>query len=274
MIRRNTINIKITPAPGDAPIIEPRPRRQMNVNAASAIFAIVIFLAIWQAIVWLGNYPPYILPSPTQVAVRFWQATSNGILISNTLVTLGEMALGFALGAAFGLLLGYLLYKYRPLERLLAPYIAASQALPIVAIAPLLVLWFGFGLLPKVLVCAIIVFFPITVSVFSGLRGIDRDLLEVADLFGASAWQKLYLVELPLAARSIFAGLRISVTLTATGAVVGEFVSPSAGLGYLLNYSSVNLDASLRFVALFTLIALATTAYALVGWLERRTLRW
>ncbi len=265
----------IAPAspPSQLPV---RARRQLRLNDrwGSAIFALAFFLALWQAVVWVGNYPAYILPSPLQVAVRFWEAVNSGILVSNTLVTLGEMALGFALGAGGGLLLGYLLYKLRLLERLLAPYIAASQALPIVAIAPLLVLWFGFGLLPKVLVCAIIVFFPITVSVVSGLLGIERDLLEVADLFGASAWQKLYLVELPLAARSIFAGLRISVTLTATGAVVGEFVSPSAGLGYLLNYSSVNLDASLRFVALFTLVALATTAYALVGWLERRVLRW
>ncbi len=247
---------------------------QINDRWVSALFALGLFLAIWQVVVWVGNYPAYILPSPAQVAVRFGQAVSSGILVSNTFVTLGEMALGFALGAGGGLLLGYLIYKLRPLERLLSPYIAASQALPIVAIAPLLVLWFGFGLLPKVLVCAIIVFFPITVSVISGLRGIERDLLEVADLFGASAWQKLYLVELPLAARSIFAGLRISVTLTATGAVVGEFISPSAGLGYLLSYSSVNLDASLRFVALFTLVALATAAYALVGWLERRVLNW
>jgi ABC-type nitrate/sulfonate/bicarbonate transport system permease component len=119
-----------------------RPRRQLHLNNrwGSAIFALAFFFALWQVVVWVGNYPPYILPSPVRVVVRFWEAVSSGILVSNTLVTLGEMALGFSLGAGGGMLLGYLLYKLRPLERLLAPYIAASQALPIVAIAPLLVL--------------------------------------------------------------------------------------------------------------------------------------
>lgn len=247
---------------------------RIGASWVSGLFALGLFVLAWQLVVWLGDYPAYILPTPAQVAARYWSAARDGTLATHTLVTLNEMLLGLLLGGGFGLALGYLLYKSHLAARLLSPYIAASQALPVVAIAPLLVLWFGFGLLPKVLICAIIVFFPITISTLTGLRLIERDLREVADLFGASAWQKLWLVEAPLAARSIFAGLRISVTLSATGAVVGEFISPSAGLGYLLNYSSANLDASLRFVALFTLVIIATLAYALVGFIERRVVTW
>lgn len=239
-----------------------------------ALLAFALFIVVWQLLVWVGGYPSYILPSPVQVAARYWSVLRDGTLLTHTLVTLNEMLLGLLMGGGVGLMLGYLLYKLPLAARLLSPYIAASQALPVVAIAPLLVLWFGFGLLPKVLICAIIVFFPITISTLTGLRLIERDLREVADLFGASTVQKLWLVEAPLAARSIFAGLRISVTLSATGAVVGEFISPSAGLGYLLNYSSANLDASLRFVALFMLIIIATLAYALVGYVERHSVTW
>ncbi len=232
------------------------------------------FLTLWQAVVWLGGYPSFILPGPWAVLIRFGQAIQSGLLWDNMVVTLGEIVLGFGLGATGGLLLAYLLYKSRLLEAILAPYIAASQALPVIAIAPLLVLWFGYGLLPKVLICAIIVFFPITISTVVGFKSIERSLVEVADLFGASGGQKLWLVEVPLAAHNIFAGLRLGLTLSVTGAVVGEFVSPSRGLGYLLNFSSSSLDAPLRFVALFTLVALAILGYRSLAALERRLVDW
>ena len=236
--------------------------------------SLVAGLLLWAAVVRLMSYPEYLLPSPERVASRFLSAVREGIWWRHTRVTLRESLLGFGLGFTVAVTLGYLLARWRLLERALSPYIAASQSLPVVAIAPLVVLWFGYGLFPKVLVCALVVFFPILVNTLVGLRNVPKDLLEVAQVYGASRLQTLWLVELPLALPVLLGGVRLGLTLSITGAVVAEFVGADAGLGVLLTITRGTFDTPLMFVALATLILMAVLFYALATALDRILLSW
>lgn len=228
----------------------------------------------WALVVRVSGLPPYILPPPERVLARFGTALADGTWWRHTRITLLESVLGFGMGFSVAVVLGYLLARIRGLERALSPYLAASQALPVVAIAPLLVLWLGYGLASKVVVCALVVFFPILVNTLVGIRNVPRDLLEVAQVYGASRWQTLWLVELPLALPVLLGGVRLGLTLSITGAVVGEFVGSDVGLGALVNISQGAYDTALTFVALTTLIAVASLYYGLAAALDRLFLDW
>jgi len=236
--------------------------------------SIVVGVVAWQWLVTARNIPAFILPPPGRVATRFATALADGSWWANTSTTLVESLLGFALGFAVATVLGYLLAHSPFLERLASPYIAASQALPVVAIAPILLLWLGFGLLPKVVVAALVVFFPMLINTIGGLRRIDPALREVAQVYGANLWQTFYLVEVPLALPTILSGTKIGFTLAVTGATVAEFMGADRGLGLLLNVSKGLFDTPLLFVALVTLIAMAGVAYGIVAILERALVRW
>ena len=171
-------------------------------------------------------------------------------------------------------MLGYLLARSLPLERLLSPYIVASQAIPIVAIAPLLVIWFGPGMFSKVLICALIVFFPVLINTVVGVRSVPSDLRDLLRSLRATRWQTLRLLEAPAALPVFLGGLRVGATLAVIGAVVGEFVGAKSGLGFLINVGRGLYDTALVFVAVFTLVALALSLYGLVAWLESRLLAW
>lgn len=212
-----------------------RNRGQGWMRRFSFPLALVLVVLGWQLLVLIGGYQPYTLPSPLLVLQRFASAASSGLLLHHTLVTLGEALGGFALALLAGTLLGYLLFRLRWLERATAPLLAASQAVPIIAIAPLLILWFGTGLQAKILVAALITFFPILMSTLVALRQIPRELREMALISGASWWQMMRYVELPLALPVMFAGIRTGLALATTGAVVGEFVAGRDGLGALIN---------------------------------------
>ena len=243
-------------------------------SALSGPVAILAGLVVWKLVVVAGDYPQFVLPAPERVAARFAAAVADGTWWGHTRTTLVESLLGFALGFALATTLGYALAQAPFLERLLAPYIAASQALPVIAIAPLLLLWFGFGLLPKVLVAALVVFFPILVNTVAGLRGIDPSLREMALISGASRLQLLALVELPLSLPTLLSGVKIGFTLAITGATVAEFMGADRGLGLLLNVSKGLFDTPLLFVALVTLVGMAMLAYGTVSLLERLLVRW
>jgi len=236
--------------------------------------SIVVGVAGWQWLVMAREIPAFILPPPGRVATRFATALADGTWWANTSTTLIESLLGFALGFAVATVLGYVLAHSPFLERLASPYIAASQALPVVAIAPILLLWLGFGLLPKVVVAALVVFFPMLINTIGGLRRIDPALREVAQVYGANRWQTFYLVEVPLALPTILSGTKIGFTLAVTGATVAEFMGADRGLGLLLNVSKGLFDTPLLFVALVTLIAMAGVAYGFVAVLERALVRW
>ena len=238
------------------------------------ILSLLLMLLVWQLVAWFGGFPAFILPTPEQVGVRFVQAIQDGSLIRNTLVTLMEVLAGLAMGVSIATMLGYLLARSLHLERLLSPYIVASQSIPIVAIAPLLVIWFGPGLFSKVLVCALIVFFPVLVNTVVGVRSVPEDLRDLMRSLQATRWQILKSLELPAALPVFLGGLRIGATLSVIGAVVGEFVGAKSGLGFMVNVGRGVYDTSLVFVAVFTLIALALILYGLVSLIEKRLLRW
>jgi NitT/TauT family transport system permease protein len=236
--------------------------------------ALLVFLALWQFIVLWGQYPAFILPTPGQVWARFLLALRQGNLQGHVLVTLREVFAGLALGLTVAVVLGYLLAKSRMLERVLAPYLVASQAIPIVALAPLLVIWFGVGSLSKILVCALTLFFPVLVNTIVGIRSVDSDLMDLMRSLRASRWQVFTLLELPAALPVLFGGLKVGVTLSVIGAVVGEFVGADRGLGFLVNLARGLFDTPLMFVALFTLMIIALTLYGVVAALEAWLLKW
>ncbi len=239
-----------------------------------AVLSALIALLAWEGLARLADFPAFILPSPALVGVRFLRALADGSLLRNTWVTLQEVLLGLLAGTGFAIALGYALAKSRRFERLVAPYLVASQAVPIVAIAPLLVIWFGPGMLSKILICALIVFFPVLVNTVVGLRSVSRDLRDLLHSLRATRGQILRYLEVPAALPIFLGGLRIGATLSVIGAVVGEFVGADRGLGFLVNVGRGQYDTALVFVAIFTLVAMALALYGLVSWVESRLLRW
>ena len=225
---------------------------------------IVIFLAligVW----WLFSnyYPPYILPSPDSVIMRLITEVQKGPLLGHLAVTAGESLIGLLLGASLALPFGYLLARFVWLEKAVSPYLVASQAIPTVALAPLIIIWFGFGLTSKVLVAATVAFFPICMNTTAGIRRVGRNQYDLMRIFGAKTWQVFTKLELPTALPVLLTGLRMGMAFSVIGAVVGEFASSDRGLGYLVNVSAGMMDTALLFVALITLAILGISFHLL-----------
>jgi NitT/TauT family transport system permease protein len=231
-------------------------------------------LLLWAGLAASGWIQPYILPGPFAVAQRFGQAVLDGSLLRHAAATLVEVLLGLISGSACATVLGYAIARSRALERLLSPYLVASQAVPVVAIAPLLVIWFGPGLLSKILVCALIVFFPVLVNTAVGVRAVPQNQRDLMRSLRATRWQTLRYLEIPAALPVFLGGLRVGATLSVIGAVVGEFVAADRGLGFLINVARGQFDNALVFAAVLTLIGMALGLYGLVLLAERRLLRW
>lgn len=236
--------------------------------------ALMGLLLLWQALVSLGGYRPFILPGPALVAERFAAAAQSGLLWKHTAATLLVALGGFGLALVVGLILGYILAHLPWLERATAPVLAASQAIPVVAVAPLVILWFGPGLTGKLLIAALITFLPVLISTIVALRSIPRELREMALISGANRWQMLRHVEAPLSLPVLFGGVRTGLALATTGAVVGEFVAGREGLGALINIARGLFDTPLIFVALITLAAITLCLYLIASLLERALVRW
>ena len=236
--------------------------------------ALLVFLCLWQLLVILGSYPTFILPAPAIVFRKFVLALTDGTLLHHAWATLREVFLGLAFGLSAATCLGYVFAKSKSMERLLSPYIVASQSIPIVALAPLLVIWFGFGTLSKVIVCALTVFFPVLINTIVGLRSVDENLVDLMRSYGANRRQMFTMLEIPAALPVLLGGLKIGVTLSVIGAVVGEFVAADEGLGFLVNLSRGLFDTPMMFVALFALVIIALSLYLAVVLLENRLLSW
>ena len=222
----------------------------------------------------MSDIPLFILPPPSAISQRLARAVVDGSLLRHTLVTLSEVLAGLALGAASASLLGYGLAKSSTLERVLSPYIVASQSIPIVAIAPLLVIWFGPGQISKVLICALIVFFPVLINTVVGVRTVPSELYDLMRSLRATKTQIFWKLEVPAAMPILLGGLKIGATLSVIGAVVGEFVGADQGLGFLINLGGGLYDTPLVFVAVIMLVAMALMLYGIVTTLERRVLAW
>ncbi len=228
----------------------------------------------WWLVSHFSGLPAFILPAPEQVAVRFWKALLDGTLLLHTTATLTEVLLGLLSGTTAAVVLGYAVAKSRLFEQLVSPYLVATQAIPVVAIAPLLVIWFGPGIFSKVLICALIVFFPVLVNTVVGVRAVPLPFHDLMQSLHATRLQTLRMLELPASLPVLLGGLRIGATLSVIGAVVGELVGSDRGLGFLVNVGRGQYDTALVFVAVFTLIALALVLYGLVSFLERKLLVW
>jgi NitT/TauT family transport system permease protein len=229
------------------------------------------FIALWQLIVWIGRYPDFILPGPGQVGQRFVTAWLDGTFAKHVTATLVEVLVGFSVGAAIGLAVGVLLARSRIAGLVLSPYIVAAQSTPILALAPLIALWFGTGLVSKVLICALIVFFPVAISTMVGFRGVDARLLELGRSLRATPRQLLTTIEVPAALPSILGGMRIAVTLAVVGAIVAEWAGAEAGLGWLINLArGSTFDTPLLFATLVAIALMGVLLYAAMVLVERR----
>lgn len=249
----------------------PRRRRRLASTAWPVAASLVVFVLAWQLLVFVSGFPPYILPGPLSVGEAFVTAWADGTMWPHVAATLVEVLLGFGLGASIALVVGIALARSPLAERLLSPYLVAAQATPVLALAPLIALWFGTGLLSKLVICTLIVFFPVAVATMVGIRSVDPRLLEMARSFRADGWQTISHVEVPAAAPAILGGMRVGVTLAVIGAIVGEWAGANRGLGVLINIARGSLfDIPLMFAALLQLAIIGVTLYLVMLFIERR----
>lgn len=249
----------------------PRPAgRRVGTSWLAILAGGVAVLLFWKLIVVVGGYPPFVLPPPEAVFGRLVSAWQAGLIQPELAATLTEICLGFLIGGAAGLVVGVLLARWRVVELVLSPYLVAAQTVPVLALAPLITLWFGTGLGSKLVICGLIVFFPIAISTMVGFRRVDPGLLEMARSFRATSRELLTTVEIPAALPVIFGGIRVGVTLAVVGAIVAEWSGADHGLGVLINLARGSLfDTPLMFAALVTVAAVGIALYVVVALVER-----
>jgi ABC-type nitrate/sulfonate/bicarbonate transport system permease component len=239
---------------------------------------IVLALGAWQlAARWdllanALNIEPFLVPAPSDIAEALW--TDRSLLADDGWVTLQEVLLGFGLSVLAGVGFAVLLHLSEALRRALYPLLVASQTVPIIVVAPILVVWFGFGIGPKLAIIALICFFPITVNTFDGLRSVDPDLIKLMRTLDASRWQTFRRAEAPSALPYFFSGAKIAVAVAVIGAVFGEWAGSDSGLGHLMLQSSAQLLTARLFAAVVVLSAFAIALFALLALLERRVAWW
>jgi NitT/TauT family transport system permease protein len=217
---------------------------------------------------------PFWLSDPASIGHRWWQWVTDGTLAFHFLITLQEMVIGFSFGVVFGSITGFVLGRQRFVARLLDPLILAVASVPKIALAPLFILWFGVGMLPKIVMAGAVVFFLVFFNTYAGVRDTDPDLIDVVRLMGGRRLAVLRLVLVPSALAWIFTGLKIAVPYALVGAVVGEMMASNKGLGALIESSAAQFDTAGVFAALATLLLLSMAINELLGRLERRVLRW
>ena len=246
--------------------------RSMSRKYLSAVALTVALLVAWELIVRLGHVPEYLLPAPTQILADL--KTDWVILWPAMLVTLKEVVIGFVIATVAGVGLAVVLHLYGPLRRALYPILIGSQTIPIVVLAPILVILFGYGILPKLVIVALICFFPIVVNGIDGLRAVDDDFIRMMYTLDATRWGIFRRVEFPGALPSFFSGMRIAATFAAIGAVFGEWSGSNAGLGYVMLEATPNLLTARIFAAILMLTVISLVLFGLVSLLERIAVPW
>jgi NitT/TauT family transport system permease protein len=241
-------------------------------EALYPVGTILLLLGVWQTVVVFMHVPEVLLPAPTRI---IGQVVAKGdVLTVHSLVTLREILLGFGLAVAVGIPAAVLLVNSRLLNRGVYPLLVSSQTVPKVAIAPLFLIWFGFGILPKILVAFLICFFPIVIDTVVGLRSVPIEMLYLARSMGLNATMTFMKIRLPFALPNIFAGLKVAITLSVVGAIVGEFVAADQGLGYLLVVANGNLDSATAFAVLTVLSIIGVALFEILDVAERLLLSW
>jgi len=241
-------------------------------SAAGGLMAAAVLLATWQGVVWATGAAPFILPSPLRVAQALW--SSRALIAEHGLITLAEVLAGLALGAILGAGTAIQLALSPLARRLLLPALVFMQAVPVFALAPILTLWLGYGIGSKILMTVLIIYFPVTSAFYDGLRRTDPALLDLSAVMGGTRWSELMRLRVPAALPDLASGLRLAAVYAPIGAVIGEWVGASRGLGYLMLLANGRAKTDLMFAALFVLALGAVALYVLLGIAARRLERW
>jgi len=236
--------------------------------------ALGLFLLAWETLIAVNQYPAFILPAPREVAQSLGENWQNGIFPRHLALTLVEIGLGFGIAFVFAASVGYLLAKSPLLEKIVSPYLIATQAIPIVAIAPLIIIWINTGSVQNALIAALITFFPMLVNTIVGLRGVRGEYRDLMRSYAANRWQIFVKLEVPAALPIFMGGVRVGVTLSVIGVIVAELMWADRGLGFLINFAQGHLDTPLMFATVAILSAMAIGLYLTVVLIEKIILRW
>ena len=262
-----------TTAPPAAPR-SARRRLRVPTDVVLQVLVFVVFIAVWEGFIQIRGLSRLVLPSPFVVWEQFVENLLSGYFTPHIATTLSEILLGFLVGSVLGIGLGALVAQSPLLNRVLSPYVIASQAMPKLALAPIFVVWFGFGITPKVLITALICFFPLFENTITGLNEIEPDKVELFRVLRASRWHQFTKLRLPNAVPFIFAGLRVAMVLSVVGAIVGEYVGANRGLGALIIASQGTMNTPLMFAVFVVLTVLGVLLYQLVVVIERLCTGW
>jgi len=241
-------------------------------RALKLSLTLIALVAVWELLCRALNIPVFLIPAPSQVAWRLYE--KRDLYLIHTWTTLYETTAGFLLAVVFGILCAAIIVVIPKLRDIVMPLLLVAQLVPKVAIAPLLLIWFGYGLFPKVLVAFLVAFFPIVVNGASGLASVQPELLDLGHSLQASRWQTFWKFRIPSALPELFSGMKVAVTLAIIGAIIGEFVGGNRGLGYLIIVANQELDTPLAFAAIFLLSAAGIALYAIVEMFERMLIPW
>lgn len=266
-----------SPLPGDAATAPTTTRRRRRFRVPEITYSAVLFLcllALWQLAVKIFDVSEILVPAPTAVVSSLIDGFQDGTLVTHSVVTLKEIVIGFALAVGSALTSAVLITQFRTVERILFPLLILTQTIPKVAMAPLLIVWFGIGISSKVLTVALIAFFPLLINAILGFRSAGREQVEMLRSFGASRMQVMRHLQVPSALPHIFAGLEVAVILAVTGAVVAEFVGSSEGLGYLIQATNFTLDVARTFAVIVVLSAIGIALHAVIVRLGKWLVFW
>lgn len=249
-------------------------RFRANIHMVYIVAIFVVFVVSWDLSLYFLEIPKYLIPRPWHVVVALGRGFTEGVYWWNTWVTMAEALLGFLIGGFSGIALGTLLAQFRMLERVLYPYLVAFQTLPKIALAPLLILWFGFGMTSKVAISAMVAFFPVFVNMFTGLHSADRDEIDLVRSLSGTRWQIFVKIQFPNSLPYLFAGLDVALVFSILGAIVGEFVGATYGLGALLIQMNLQLDTAGVFAALVVLSAMGVGGHLIMRAIQKRVIFW
>lgn len=236
------------------------------------MISVFIILSLWQAVVMVFELPAFILPGPLDVFAKLLQRYD--VLFKHTLVTAQEIILGLFLGLFMGLFFALQMLLFKPVKHWLLPILIASQAIPVFALAPVLMLWLGYGITSKIVMAALIIFFPVTTCCFDGLRNTPPGYLDLAQTMGATKWQMLRHIQFPASLPTLSSGIRVAVVIAPIGAIAGEWVGSSEGLGYLMLQANARMMIDEMFAALFILSLLSVLLYFVVEKLLKKFIPW
>ncbi|ADU29500.1 ABC transporter permease [Evansella cellulosilytica] len=256
-------------------IKQPTEKTKRSVSIPRSVWAILTLIGIatiWQVLTVVLEIPRYLLPSPLDITERFIRDFS--VLFSHSITTISEVLLGFGLSLVIGIPLAISIVYSKYLANSLYPILIGIQCIPMVSIAPILVIWFGYGLTTKVLLACLISFFPIVINAVVGFRALDKDMHNLGRSIGISEWKIFYYLRLPNALPHLFGGFKVGITLAVVGAIVGEFVASERGLGYLQLTANARLDTTLVFATLFALAIIGMLLFGIVHLIERMMMPW